>query len=186
MSSKCFCGMPRNYAECCGAIIDAKRLAVSAEELMRARYSSYVNGRIDFLERSQSFLSDTDFNPVESQKWSANSTWIRLEIIKLENGHYDESEGIVEFKAIFKFKESYLPELVEDINTLSNENREYLLSEQCHHERARFVKEHGAWKYQDGTIIGEGSFKLPIPLVGRNDACPCGSGKKYKKCCLEK
>lgn len=22
--------------------------------------------------------------------------------------------------------------------------------------------------------------------VGRNDLCPCGSGKKYKKCCLEK
>lgn len=22
--------------------------------------------------------------------------------------------------------------------------------------------------------------------IGRNDACPCGSGKKYKKCCLEK
>lgn len=22
--------------------------------------------------------------------------------------------------------------------------------------------------------------------VGRNDPCPCGSGKKYKKCCLEK
>ena len=21
---------------------------------------------------------------------------------------------------------------------------------------------------------------------GRNDVCPCGSGKKYKKCCLEK
>jgi uncharacterized protein len=20
--------------------------------------------------------------------------------------------------------------------------------------------------------------------VGRNDSCPCGSGKKYKKCCL--
>jgi hypothetical protein len=24
------------------------------------------------------------------------------------------------------------------------------------------------------------------PKVGRNDACPCGSGKKYKKCCLGK
>ncbi len=24
------------------------------------------------------------------------------------------------------------------------------------------------------------------PKVGRNDACPCGSGKKYKKCCLDK
>jgi hypothetical protein len=24
------------------------------------------------------------------------------------------------------------------------------------------------------------------PKVGRNDPCPCGSGLKYKKCCLEK
>lgn len=24
------------------------------------------------------------------------------------------------------------------------------------------------------------------PKVGRNDPCPCGSGKKYKKCCLLK
>ncbi|NLF08441.1 MAG: hypothetical protein GX594_10750 [Pirellulaceae bacterium] len=23
-------------------------------------------------------------------------------------------------------------------------------------------------------------------LVGRNDPCPCGSGKKFKKCCLKK
>jgi preprotein translocase subunit SecA len=22
-----------------------------------------------------------------------------------------------------------------------------------------------------------------VPRVGRNDACPCGSGKKYKNCC---
>jgi preprotein translocase subunit SecA len=24
--------------------------------------------------------------------------------------------------------------------------------------------------------------KSPIPKVGRNDPCPCGSGKKYKRC----
>jgi uncharacterized protein YecA (UPF0149 family) len=23
------------------------------------------------------------------------------------------------------------------------------------------------------------------PKVGRNEPCPCGSGKKYKKCCLD-
>ena len=23
----------------------------------------------------------------------------------------------------------------------------------------------------------------PFANVGRNDPCPCGSGKKYKKCC---
>jgi len=35
---------------------------------------------------------------------------------------------------------------------------------------------------------GDKSPALPIrresPRVGRNDPCPCGSGKKYKKCCL--
>ena len=25
-----------------------------------------------------------------------------------------------------------------------------------------------------------------MPKAGRNDSCPCGSGKKYKHCCLEK
>jgi preprotein translocase subunit SecA len=33
---------------------------------------------------------------------------------------------------------------------------------------------------------GEGSVTAPVkrerPKVGRNDPCPCGSGKKYKKC----
>jgi preprotein translocase subunit SecA len=27
------------------------------------------------------------------------------------------------------------------------------------------------------------SFKREAPKVGRNDNCPCGSGKKFKKCC---
>ena len=29
------------------------------------------------------------------------------------------------------------------------------------------------------------SFEDDIPTCGRNDPCPCGSGKKYKKCCLQ-
>ena len=28
------------------------------------------------------------------------------------------------------------------------------------------------------------TFEQEEPKVGRNDPCPCGSGKKYKKCCL--
>lgn len=34
---------------------------------------------------------------------------------------------------------------------------------------------HGAWK-NSKTVVKENK-------VGRNDSCPCGSGKKYKKCC---
>lgn len=29
----------------------------------------------------------------------------------------------------------------------------------------------------------DGSYCREAPKVGRNDPCPCGSGKKYKKCC---
>ena len=27
------------------------------------------------------------------------------------------------------------------------------------------------------------TFRREAPKVGRNDPCPCGSGKKFKKCC---
>ena len=37
--------------------------------------------------------------------------------------------------------------------------------------------EEGVWLPQIEPIVREG------PKVGRNDPCPCGSGKKYKKCC---
>ena len=29
------------------------------------------------------------------------------------------------------------------------------------------------------------SFKRPGEKIGSNDPCPCGSGKKFKKCCLQ-
>jgi hypothetical protein len=34
--------------------------------------------------------------------------------------------------------------------------------------------------YDDGPAVN------PYKGVGRNDPCPCGSGKKFKKCCLDK
>src|SRR5262249_28870577 len=40
----------------------------------------------------------------------------------------------------------------------------------------------------NGRGNGHGAADLGAaqPKVGRNDPCPCGSGKKYKKCCLAK
>ena len=35
---------------------------------------------------------------------------------------------------------------------------------------------------EEATVMP--TAKRAAPKVGRNDACPCGSGKKYKKCCL--
>ncbi len=41
--------------------------------------------------------------------------------------------------------------------------------------KAEFKNQGDAPKVQ--TVVHEG------PKIGRNDPCPCGSGKKYKKCC---
>ncbi|MBD3800214.1 MAG: YchJ family protein [Campylobacterales bacterium] len=45
-----------------------------------------------------------------------------------------------------------------------------------HHEKSTFRRIDGRWFYDEGTLY-EAS-------VGRNDPCPCGSGKKFKKCCM--
>lgn len=36
----------------------------------------------------------------------------------------------------------------------------------------------------DGSVKGE-TVRHSLAKVGRNDPCPCGSGKKFKKCCIE-
>jgi len=43
------------------------------------------------------------------------------------------------------------------------------------HEKSRFVRSGGVWLYADGVLYET--------KIGRNDPCPCGSGRKYKKCC---
>lgn len=37
-----------------------------------------------------------------------------------------------------------------------------------------------------GDAEPEEPVRNPLREIGRNDPCPCGSGKKYKKCCLDK
>ena len=48
-------------------------------------------------------------------------------------------------------------------------------------EREKVAKETGASGADDGSVKKEPIRKVKKP--GRNDPCPCGSGKKYKKCC---
>lgn len=45
------------------------------------------------------------------------------------------------------------------------------------HESSRFLRESGRWLYVDGDCR--------LEEIGRNDTCPCGSGKKFKRCCAE-
>lgn len=50
-------------------------------------------------------------------------------------------------------------------------------------------KHNSAAKPQDRIVVdmdaetADYAVKRALPKVGRNDPCPCGAGKKYKKCC---
>ncbi|MEE9258241.1 MAG: SEC-C metal-binding domain-containing protein, partial [Nitrospinaceae bacterium] len=47
-------------------------------------------------------------------------------------------------------------------------------------------------RYKEVKTIGEEIMKTKprkmfgAQKIGPNDSCPCGSGKKYKKCCAQK
>ena len=45
---------------------------------------------------------------------------------------------------------------------------------------------HAYWLARRQEIIhSDLPFRHTSPQIGRNDPCPCGSGKKFKKCCLQ-
>ena len=51
-----------------------------------------------------------------------------------------------------------------------------------HHELAMFTREEGRWVFAD-CVMNPKPETRSVEKIGRNAPCPCGSGKKYKKCC---
>ena len=53
-------------------------------------------------------------------------------------------------------------------------------------KREKVAKETGAAGAADGSSVKKQPIRTAAKKVGPNDPCPCGSGKKYKKCCMQK
>ncbi|NLV30470.1 MAG: YchJ family protein [Acidobacteria bacterium] len=155
----CPCGSGNILDGCCGPYL-AGAPAPTAEALMRARYTAYTAADLDFIERSTHSRSRAAFNRESALEWAEQSEWRGLEILGAAGGGEGDSEGTVEFIATY----------VRDGETVD------------HHEIASFRREDGAWAFVDGRITRR-PFRRDQPKTGRNDPCPCGSGKKYKKCC---
>ncbi len=157
----CASGAPEHL--CCGPIV-AGRAAHTALELMRSRYTAYVRGAIDHIVASNAPETRATVNRDEAVRWSKNTQWRGLEIVAHEGGGASDATGTVEF-----------------IARGTSQNIPF-----AQHERSRFRKDagDGRWYYVDGDILPN----VPVPsakalaTAGRNDACPCGSGKKFKKC----
>ena len=158
----CPCGSGKTYDECCKPIIKGTAPAKTAEALMRSRYTAYVKHEIDHIINScETSDKENRIYVEETRKWSEESTWQGLKILRTEKGKENDTEGVVEFTATYTTKKG-----IRDV----------------HHETANFKKINGEWVYSSGyltttTVVREGR------KIGRNEPCPCGSGKKYKQCC---
>jgi SEC-C motif-containing protein len=138
-----------------------ERHASSPEELMRSRYSAYVLGDIDYIVATHHPDLRDEVDREASEQWSSDADWQGLEIVKTGGGGPDDDRGYVEFIAYYK-----------------------LDGEDCeHHEHAEFAKIDDTWFFEDGHTVPGKPVVRDTPKVGRNAPCPCGSGKKYKKCC---
>jgi len=124
---------------------------------MRSRYSAFVVNDLDYLAHSW----HPSTRPASISPNEAGLLWQGLEIISTHAGQPNDEKGEVEFIAHY---------------TLNGQPQQL-------HERSRFKRVDGHWSYLDG--------EHPAPQIkrnqktGRNEACPCGSGKKYKRCCMQ-
>ncbi len=147
----CPCGSGNDFGSCCEPIISGQQNALTAEQLMRSRYSAYTIKDSSYLlnswaEETRPGELDLDADPIQ---------WVGLDIEACEDGGDRDTAGTVTFTARF----------------LSSGHLCLL------HEKSRFIKNGDRWYYKDGETHSS------TAKVGRNQPCPCGSGKKFKKCC---
>ena len=159
--SLCPCGSGLQFGLCCGPLLSGTTPPATAEALMRSRYCAYVTGQIQYLATSLHPDHRQDLDLSATRRWSQGARWLSLQVVSSRGGGEQDQDGEVDFIATYKEKGVIKP----------------------HHERARFSRKDGVWYYVDGDMVKPETSVHQGPKVGRNDPCPCGSGKKYKKCC---
>ena len=155
----CPCGSGRRDDTCCAPIIEGRAAATTAETLMRSRYTAFATGAIDYLLQSHDPETRFSVDRESIARWSRQSTWLSLEILATERGGESDQDGVVEFRA--RYLEGEEPRV--------------------HSERSTFRRVDGHWTYVNGEAIPDAPVARTAK-VGRNEPCPCGSGRKFKKC----
>jgi SEC-C motif domain protein len=155
--SPCPCGSGRTFGECCEPVLKQARPAATAEELMRSRFTAHVVR--DYRHLHRTFLG-TMRKPYVEETDGVDMDWTRLVVHEHQVGP-GADQAIVDFSAFFRDGEQ----------------------ERALQEKSEFKRIDGAWIYTRTLRQGPPPIKSAHPKVGRNDPCPCGSGKKFKHCC---
>lgn len=128
---KCPCNPTKNYTDCCKKAHDNILSVNSAEALMRSRYSAFALANIDYLQQSHhSKTRPSKKEKKETLLWAKSVAWLKLEVLQTTKGTENDTQGTVEFKAVFM-----------ENGKLNNI-----------HENSNFCKENDHWVYVDGKF----------------------------------
>lgn len=92
----CPCGSGEAYDDCCGPLLSTDRLAATAEELMRSRYTAYFYGNREHLWRTwhaKTRPAEVAIDP--------SMRWIGLQILETRDGGAGDDAGVVSFVASY-------------------------------------------------------------------------------------
>jgi len=93
---RCPCGSGRSYDDCCGPLLATERLAATAQELMRSRYTAYFYGNREHLWRTWHPKTRPPQVTLDT-----SMTWTGLQILDVRDGEAGENAGVVEFVASY-------------------------------------------------------------------------------------
>ncbi|MCC6543875.1 MAG: SEC-C domain-containing protein [Nitrospirae bacterium] len=97
----CPCGSNIAYAECCRPLIKAERPALTAEQLMRSRYSAYVKKEMGYIFTSLHPDFRSDYDEKSTRDWAESAEWHAFEILETKKGGPADEVGQVEFIVTF-------------------------------------------------------------------------------------
>jgi len=135
VTDDCPCGSGEEFALCCRPLHAGQRMAATAEELMRSRYSAYAVGDTDYVWRT--------WHPRTRPEALSPSgeTWTGLEILDTVAGQPGDEAGEVEFRAHYTRNRR-------SGDGAREEQKGFL------HERSDFAVRARRWLYVDGELFG--------------------------------
>ena len=94
-------------------------------------------------------------------------------------------QSYAQINPLREYKEVGFDKFETMINNIENDTTRYInrAQIQANLEREAVVKDTKAVSGKEENVKKKPVVKKDEPKVGRNDPCPCGSGKKYKNCC---
>ena len=94
---------------------------------------------------------------------------------------YGQRDPLLEYKfEAYEMFQSMMEKMQEDVVQLLFRVR--LVREEERHQEDR-LRQAVTNRDEDGSVRQNRGVQRRVVKIGRNDPCPCGSGKKYKKCC---